>query len=287
MLIRHLPYFIAAAEERNLGRAASRLGISASALTRRIQNLEYELGGARLFERHHSGITLTQAGEQFLADIEVPLDQLKRAAERAERQVHGRARPLRIGYNPIGYQQQPLRRALEDLEREGECELIPMRSLHQRQALRSGALDAGLISVPFIDKGFAVETIDQFPMLLTLAATHPKADQDELALRDLADENFVGIARDWIPELHDLIAEQFERAGVEQHIVCETYTPATISNLIGMGVGVGFVTATQEASGLCQRELTDFSADLPLAFAWRESEDARTRRVVQSVGDAL
>ena len=47
---RQLNYFIMVAEEKNLGRAAERLPLSLSALSRQIQSLEEELG-APLFTR--------------------------------------------------------------------------------------------------------------------------------------------------------------------------------------------------------------------------------------------
>ena len=61
MDLRQLSYFIAAAEERNLGRAAERLHMSQPPLTRQIQALEEEVG-APLFERTPRGMLLTQAG---------------------------------------------------------------------------------------------------------------------------------------------------------------------------------------------------------------------------------
>ena len=66
MDIRQLRYFIAVAEEQNIGRAAARLYISQPPLTRQIQSLEEELGTA-LFIRTHWGVKLTQAGEFLLA----------------------------------------------------------------------------------------------------------------------------------------------------------------------------------------------------------------------------
>lgn len=293
MLIRHLPYFVIAAEEQNLAKAASRLGMSASALTRRIQNLEYELGGVQLFDRRQSGISLTAAGRAFLEDIEAPLDELERAAKRAERLTKGDANALRLGYNPISLRQEFLREALtsfRDAHPDIQLELVPMVSQHQADALRSGTLDAGILSVPVVEEGFGVESIEDFPMLLTLNSSHPKADKATLSLSDLEGEKFVGITRKWFPGVYDTIASQFETAGVEQQIVCETHCDATMTRLIGLGVGVGFVTPTDsgtQTEGLTQRVIEDFEASLPLMLIWHERRDARIGKLVRAIGDAL
>lgn len=293
MLIRHLPYFVAAAEEQHLGRAADRLGMSPSALTRRIQNLEYELGGVRLFDRHQAGISLTAAGRAFLTDIQAPLDELARAATRAERTVKGDKHALRVGYNPISLRQQFLRDALASFRAaypDIELELVPMVSQAQAAALRSGTLDAGILSVPVAEEGVGVESIEDFPMLLTLHGSHPKADKATLTLADLAGEKFVGISRKWFPHVYDSIAAQFERAGVAQELVCETHCDATMARLIALGVGVGFVTPTASGTpteGLEQRVVEDFATSLPLMLTWRERRDGRLGKLVRTIGDAL
>lgn len=60
--------FVQVAEAGGFSKAASRLGVTPSALSQNIGNLERQLG-LRLFNRTTRSISLTEAGERLLADI--------------------------------------------------------------------------------------------------------------------------------------------------------------------------------------------------------------------------
>jgi Bacterial regulatory helix-turn-helix protein, lysR family/Enoyl-(Acyl carrier protein) reductase len=75
---RHLRYFVAASDHGSFRKAGRALRVHESAISRRIRDLEDQLG-ASLFQRHNGGVFLTPSGHRFL-----------RRARRALRQIdHG------------------------------------------------------------------------------------------------------------------------------------------------------------------------------------------------------
>jgi DNA-binding transcriptional LysR family regulator len=80
---RILSYFDAVARTGSFRKAAERANITGSALVRRIQDLEQELG-APLFERRTRGVGLTTAGETFLAYARAQTAEAQRLASQIE-----------------------------------------------------------------------------------------------------------------------------------------------------------------------------------------------------------
>ncbi len=95
MDLRHLRYFVAVAEEKNIGRAAVRLHISQPPLTRQIQQLEEDLG-VQLFNRTPRGMELTPAGELLLDEARNIRSVVEQATERTQRAGQGKLGRLDI-----------------------------------------------------------------------------------------------------------------------------------------------------------------------------------------------
>jgi len=87
-----LQAFVAAARTLSFKEAAAALHVSPSALSRQIQGLEEQLGVA-LFVRRNPGLSLTEAGERYLATAERVLRELREASAAL---APGRAGPLRV-----------------------------------------------------------------------------------------------------------------------------------------------------------------------------------------------
>lgn len=97
--LHHLRHFQAIAEQGSLHRAAQKLGIAQSALSRSLAELEGRLGVV-LVERSRAGSMLTDAGQRFLVRASAIAEELRRAVEEAgQHDGQGRGR-VSIGLSP-------------------------------------------------------------------------------------------------------------------------------------------------------------------------------------------
>jgi len=84
MSLAQLEYFVAVAEEGNVGRAAARLHLSQPPLSRQMLSLEAELG-VKLFERTSRGVRLLPPGATLLPRARAILADVAAAARAAHR----------------------------------------------------------------------------------------------------------------------------------------------------------------------------------------------------------
>jgi DNA-binding transcriptional LysR family regulator len=100
MELRHVRYFVAAAEEEHFGRASSRLHVSRPAVSQMVADLEEELG-TPLFERMAQRVKLTAAGRALLPQFQMVMSDLSQAVAIAKRVGQGKTGALNIGYGSL------------------------------------------------------------------------------------------------------------------------------------------------------------------------------------------
>jgi LysR family transcriptional regulator, benzoate and cis,cis-muconate-responsive activator of ben and cat genes len=98
MELRHLRYFVGAAETENVSRAALKLHVSQPALSAQIRDLEDEIG-FQLFERTAKSVKLTKAGQAFLDEARAVLQRADEGVKKA-RSIAAEPSELYIGYSP-------------------------------------------------------------------------------------------------------------------------------------------------------------------------------------------
>src|SRR5262249_30631462 len=99
MELRDIEYFEEIAEQRHVGRAAERLGLSQPALSKSLRRLEDALQ-VKLFDRNAKGLELTVEGSLLLARARDLRLSLRNVAREVTDVSQGRAGHLRIGVGP-------------------------------------------------------------------------------------------------------------------------------------------------------------------------------------------
>ncbi len=138
--------FFAVAEQGSLNKAAERLRVSQSTLTRQMQALEHEVGGA-LFVRGPGGAALTATGHALADGMKPLLVDFDRALGEVRKRARGQSTELRVGYlmSAVAEYLNPALAALRKAHPEVKVKLLDLSPGEQISALRRGELDLALI----------------------------------------------------------------------------------------------------------------------------------------------
>jgi DNA-binding transcriptional LysR family regulator len=277
MELRHLRYFVAAAQAGNLHQAALRLHIVQPALSRQIQALEDELATA-LFERTSQGMHLTPAGEVFLEGAVRILAEVDRLGTRTQRAAAGQVGALSIGFNDVGTRCPAIPesfRAFRTRFPDVDLKLTLAKSQAQLAALEAGDIDGGFLfdRPPHLPQFEALEVFRD-DRALVLPASHRLAQAENLTLRDLRGEDFILTRRDQLGTGWDRIMAACRAGGLEPRVVQEMDNEQAILSLIIAGMGVGLLTRSARAMlppGLVMQQVADFSVPMTLELVWLRS----------------
>lgn len=145
--LRLLRYFLAVAETEHVGRAAARLHISQSPLSRQIQQLE-ELLAVALFHRERRRIRITDAGRWLLGPAKALIDGADALVRDARKVGDGELGQVAIGFVGAALTSGALPAALRKLRSDRPGVRIVLRQLSssdQLAQLRAGELDLALV----------------------------------------------------------------------------------------------------------------------------------------------
>ena len=277
MELRHLRYFVGVGEEQHFGRAAERLHIAQPALSRQIQDLEKEIG-CPLFERLPRGVKLSAAGKLFLEDSRRILAEVQEAARRAAQAARGLAGTLRIGFVESiswhGIVPESFRR-FHQTQAGAEMIPIPMLSMAQADAVRTGRLDAGfIVRTAALGEDLEQRTVSVHRVVLAVPKGHLLTRKKRLRLRDLKDVPFVCFPRRANPPAYDRLLEACYKGGLKSlRIVQEADDHATILSLVACRLGVAMVS--DSARWQCPRGVTllpivDLNVNVSFSLIWRK-----------------
>lgn len=246
MEFHQLRYFVAAAEELSMSKAAERTHVSQPALSRQIRVLEDELG-ARLFDRIKQRIHLTEAGKFFLVKARQLLCDSESAVQQVQEQFAGVRRTLRLGFlSPfLDDLVAPVVREFQQRHPKSKVSLFDLPPRAQLDRLRLRELDIGILANIEEEerKLFDVLRLSKHRFVIVLPESHGLAGRKSVKLDQLKGDDWVSLSNAFFPKRREFLISTCERAGFVPRIVAETDSLPMMLAEIGTGGGVGLMPA--------------------------------------------
>jgi len=239
-----LQSFLAVAESGTISRAAGRLFVTQPALSRRLQQLEAELG-ATLFVRTPRGIALTEEGRLVQREARVLLERYEHLKAGVAALSGLEAGTVRVGGGATAVSFL-LPEAIASFQRSHPGVLFQVKEAGSRDVERDVAaerLELGIVTLP-IEPTLAGE-LDATPLvtdriLLVAAADHPFARRGRVEVADLEGQPFVGFESP--SAIRTLIDEALREVGVTVNVVMELRSIPAILRMVTTTGRLAFVS---------------------------------------------
>jgi len=272
MDVRQLRYLVALAEERNFTRAAAREHVAQPALSQQIRRLEDELGLA-LVQRTTRQVTITDAGELLVRRARMVLAEVEAALQEMQALRGAWTGRVRLGtmhtMGPVD---------ISSVIAEFHCrhpgvEVVVHEQSSEELAelLRLGEIEVAFLSVTerIESRGLALRRLVSERLVVVVPPCHPLAGEREVAIGQLAGDEFVSYRRG--ARLRELLEDAAEQEGFSPKIMLESNESRRILRLVSRGMGVALLpesdahSATEDVVvlGLRGRQLT---RDITLAW---------------------
>lgn len=268
--LRHLHYFVAAAEHGSFRKAGSAIGVQQSALSRRIRDLEHHVGVV-LFHRYSGGVRLTYGGRRFLQRVRSILKAIGdgvhdiAAIARAE---HGH---LQIGiYASIagGFLAELLRR-YSDQYPNVHVELIADDPEVHIAAIHQHNIDVAFMAGDRTWPGFATAPLWSEGVFVVVPDDHPLAAQKEVSWQQLAGESFIVNEAAPGQAVRDYLVRRFATFGYYPDIQILRVGRENLFPLVALNRGLTVVSEAMTAAlfpGVSYRHIT--GEILPFSAVW-------------------
>jgi DNA-binding transcriptional LysR family regulator len=240
MKIRQLEALRAVVSTGTTMQAAEVLGMTQSAVSRLISQLEDSLGFA-LFDRHRGRLTITPEGQEFFSVAERILIEIDQIRETADNIRANRIGTLRIAAMPaIGTCMLPKPLQMLQGDYPNLKVIVDLKNRSDLQhAIADRNYDFGLATLPISQQGLSVEPFCKVRAVLIMPLGHPLSAQEEVGVGDLDGESVISLSADTIMRYRT--EELFSRHKIDRRPTVEAQSTIMLGNMVALGMGVAVI----------------------------------------------
>ena len=280
MEFRHLRYFLAVAEELHFARAAERLHIEQSPLSRAIRELEEELG-AQLFVRTSRSTRLTLAGKLLMENaprVLLALDQARESVKAAANGFHGRLRvALSDGITPSRLPALLARCREEDPEIEIRLFEVPLAQ--HLSGLRDDLYDAGFSMADEVGDGIIIEPAWEDELMVAMPARHELLAHRRVPLDEVLQHPLVlgdpAVCEGHAKQIDRILRKQDREPLIEQYVATFDVMMTFVSAGLALGLAGAAHIASSREPGVVGRPLAGKSPMLTTYLLRRDAEPSQ------------
>ena len=280
MEFRQLKHFVAIVETGSISAAARHLFLAQPAISASIKKLESELN-MPLLHRRERGVSLTEAGQQFLQHAKQILQQAK-DAKLAMQAIEGLDQgEVEIGVPPMlgSYFFPPLLMAFKHQYPALTLNVIDSGTRRIRQKLLDGELELGVVADHDLPPEFESGKLMHEEMVVCMAADHPLAEFDQIEYKDFLKHELILFGKGYY---HHSLIEKISLEEMERPKIAFTSNLLPlIKSVIRKGYAISpmwKVTIQDDDEIITRPFVKPFCIDLSLAWR-RDSYLSRANQV--------
>jgi len=257
MELHHLRRFVILAEELHFTRAAERLHIEQSPLSRNIKELEDDLG-VTLFHRDRRGTRLTSAGRTLLKEARRLLSVMEQVRKNVKAVASGLRGSLHIAVSDgvIDPRLSAFLARCREEEPETKIHLSEVTLSEQLRGLRCGDLMFGLACTAEAGEGIIAESVWQDALLAAVPIRHQLLAHKTISFPALVDYPLILYDPQQCEGQHRELLRLLRPLEDELNIIEYAASQDMMLALVGAGYGIGFITANRFALCRCPHVIT-------------------------------
>lgn len=273
MTIQQISYFLTLAKELHFWRAADKLFISQSSLSRQIQSLENEMG-LELFERDKRNVKLTDAGKFLQENWSVLLkefNQIKAQAKKIHEGSTGQVAITYVGSIASSYLPNFLKHINNQLPDLKVSLTEPTDENHEKLLLEYNtdiALSRDKIYNILIDS----IKLSSEPICLVVPKNHWLNKDNFNDLTELRNEKFIIAGLHHTTVFASLLRNLFLKYNFEPKTIIESDFGGMILNLVSKELGISILPASFKHSKIENLRFIDLDESIDLYISWRKGD---------------
>ncbi|MFX4222179.1 MAG: LysR family transcriptional regulator [Thalassobaculum sp.] len=293
--LRQVRYFLAVAETEKVSAAATNLGISQSAITLSIKELENQLG-VTLFERRVGGVALTREGQNFIGharNIEAAVADAVADMHPDRTDVEGTVK-LGVTNAGAGYFLVPPLARFQRAFPNVSVQLLERERVELEDQVLAGTVDIALLLTSNLSNAPDLEHrgLFQSPRGAWVATNHPLASRDTVSRADVIEFPYILYQ---IDEADRSSREYLAASGLEPKVLFETTSLEALRSMVATGQGVTILSRmlfrpwSLDGGRLEWIPITDAPPPMEIGLVWRKGHEftAAEARLVEYLEAAV